>query len=271
MSELVNTIAVLGRPYKVTRSRLGAITKVYTDQYSCDLKALKEVFQAVSDKLAPLRGNENMEFSFLISFDDRTHYDGVLENLQASDSVPIGKRTDRVVMRWAVNHQIDGQPNELSITVRISNPMNPLLFLQAALSKSPGDVDNLEFEMGSTCVTVDGADQGFADEVFLRIQNWINARKKAYPVFELHTFYLKWIWWFRQINQSFLPLTLILIASIALQRADPVRFPAYSPALFGAFMVLRSFGMKLDEIMERWARRAGYLPAFDIQTAILTI
>gem|GEM_PF-2289787 len=29
-------------------------------------------------------------------------------------------------------------------------------------------------------------------------------------------------------------------------------------------MVLRSFGMKLDEIMERWARRAGYLPAFDI-------
>lgn len=264
MSELVNSIAVLGRPYKITRSRLGAITKVYTDQYSCDLKALKEVFQVVADKLAPLSGTESPEFSFLISFDDKTHYDGVLVNLQATESVPIGKRTDRVVMRWAVNTLVDGQPNELSVTVRISNPMNPLLFLQAALSKSPGDVDNLEFEMGSTCVTVDGADQGFADEVFLRIQNWINARKKAYPVFELHTFYLKWDWWFQQINHSLLPLLLILITSIYIQRLDPIGFFAYSPALFGGFMVLRSFGMKLDEVMEKWARRAGYLPIFEI-------
>lgn len=264
MNDLVNTIAVLGRPYNITRSRLGAITKVFTDEYHCDLKSLKELVQAVAEKLAPFGAADQGEFSFLISFDDKTHYDGVLANLQASDSVPIGKRTDRVVMRWAVNHLIDGHPNELSITVRISNPMNPLVYLQAALSKSASDVDNFDFEMGSTCVTVDGAHQGFADEVFLRVQNWIKARNKPYPYVEVHTLYLRWEWWVDQLNFSLLPLLSVLLLSIYLFGARPDQFLAYTPALFASFMILRGLGSKLNKKMADWARRAKHLSLFQI-------
>jgi len=162
MDVLESSVAVLGRPYAITRSRLGAITKVYKEQYICDLPALKELLHSIGEKLVGLQDVKGTPtFSFLISFSDQTHHDGTAGHLQGLTTIAIGKQTQRIVMRWVLKHQIDTIDNELSITIRISNPINPLVFLQAALSKSPNEIDNMEFEMGSTCVTVDGAGHSY--------------------------------------------------------------------------------------------------------------
>ena len=200
----------------------------------------------------------------MISFDDKTHHDGVLSDLQNISSVPIGKKTDRVVMRWSLEHLIDNQPNELSVTVRISNPINPLVFLQAALSKSPSDIDNFEFEMGSTCVTVDGADQGYSDEIFLKVQNWIKARNKPHAFFNIHDFYIKKEWYIDELNNSLLPLLAVSLASAYAYSKFPNTFLPAIPPLMAAFFVCRTLGRRLNQKMATWARRAKHVSLFQI-------
>ncbi|PPD16979.1 MAG: hypothetical protein CTY24_15690, partial [Methylobacter sp.] len=124
MNNLQTAIAPLGKPYTVTRSRLGAITKVMEERYVCDLTALKELSQSIGEKLRSVPDQvKNPEFSFLISFNDQTHHDGVSQELQDLQTIPIGKQTERVVLRWTIFHRIDGIDNELTLTIRISNPV----------------------------------------------------------------------------------------------------------------------------------------------------
>ena len=265
MNELVSTVAILGRPYSITRSRLGAITKVYTERYICDLSALKELFQSIGEKLSGLTPKETPAFSFLISFSDQTHHDGATSQLQGLTTLPTGKQTERTVMRWAVKHDIDGIENELSITIRISNPINPLVYLQAALSKSPNEIDNIEFEMGSTCVTVDGSTQGYADEIFLRVKNWIEARNKPHAFIEIGKIYDRYEWWIDQLNASILPLLAVSALSLlSVNKLSQSEQVTYIPILICLFFILQTIGRKINSKMAGWAKRTTHISVFAI-------
>jgi hypothetical protein len=52
MHDIQTALAPLGKPYTITRSRLGAITKVMEERYVCDLPSLKELATSISEKLA---------------------------------------------------------------------------------------------------------------------------------------------------------------------------------------------------------------------------
>jgi len=263
MNELVNSIAVLGKPYSVTKSRLGAITKIYEQQYLCDHRALQEIFQALGEKLSAITPIKTPEFSFLISFSDRTHHDGVTKDLQQLARIPTGKQTERVVMRWLIDHMIDGVENQLTITIRIANPINPFMFLQAALSKSANDLDNFEFETGSTCVTVDGADQRYADEVFLLVQKWIDARNKPHPFIRVQELYVKYEWMIDQISFSILPFISVCAGTFAVGKYLSFRHQIIAiPILLAGFFVVRSLSRKVNQKMAEWARRASTLSVF---------
>ena len=265
MTDLTNALAVFGRPYAITRSRLGAITKVYDDQYICDIKALQELLHTIGEKLGSVAAADTHRFSFLISFSDHTHHDGMTKDLLAMSAIPIGKRTDRVVARWSVLHQIDSVENELSITVRISNPVNPLVFLQAALSKSPADIDNLEFELGSTCVTVDGAVHGFADEVFLRVQAWLDARAKPHSFLPVYETYSKYEWYLDRLTDSVLPLLAITGLSLwVATRVTSQMQMTFTPPLVGLFIVSQTLGRRLNSKAGTWARNAQHVGLFQL-------
>jgi hypothetical protein len=264
MNDLSTSVAILGRPYAITRSRLGAITKVFQDRYLCDLPSLKELFNSVGEKLAGLKIEGTPAFSFLISFSDQTHHDGATNDLQSLSTIPIGKQTERIVMRWVVRHDLDGTPNELSITVRISNPVNPLVFLQAALSKSPNEIDNMEFEMGSTCVTVDGAGQAYADEIFLRVKNWLGARNKPHAFVDVSRFYSRYEWWIDQLLISLLPLLFVSAAAIYTAKFHPTSQLTAAPVLVAGFFVLGNIGAKINSKMNWWAKRSSRISLFTI-------
>lgn len=265
MNDLANAVSVLGKPYTITRSRLGAVTKVFDEKYICDIPALKEIFNSIGEKLSEIRAIKTPEFSFLISFSDKTHHDGLTTDLSNLQSIPTGKQTDRVVMRWSVAHQIDGFDNELSVTIRISNPINPLMFLQAALSKSPSDIDNLEFELGATCVTVDGAGQHYADEIFLRVKKWMDARSKPYAFTSINETYIKYSWFPSQFNYTLLPFLACLASALySYKTFDEKQIGAIAPMLVISFFVLRSIGRKLNKTMDIWARKARYLSLFQL-------
>lgn len=265
MNDLTGTLAVLGKPYSLTKSRLGAITKVYEDRYMCDLSALKELFSAIGEKLSQIPNASKATFSFLISFSDKTHHDGVTSDLQELKNIPIGKQTERIVLNWNLSHTIETEQNEVSITVRISNPINPLIYLQAALSRSANDIDNFEFEEGFTCVTVDGTGRRYADEVFLCVQNWLDARNKPHAFTSIHQTYLKHEWAFDQINVTLFPVLVACAVSIysysELTRPAQV---ALAPLIVVAFLVISKVGGKVAMKMRRWAQKASELTLFQI-------
>lgn len=265
MNTITNEIAVFGKPYTLTRSRLGAVTKVFGDKYVCDVSSLKELFASISAKLTELQLTGSPTFSFLISFADKTHHDGLADELTNLQSIPIGKQTDRVVLRWVAKNSIEGLDNELSITVRISNPINPLLFLQAALSKSPTDIDNLEFEQGATCVTVDGSGQLYAEEVFLRVKNWIDARDKAHAFTSLPEIYLRHEELIDHFTHEIFPFLASLgILLYSFTSAD-LKHALESTAITLIFyFLLRAWGRALCRKMAHWARRTQYISLFQL-------
>ncbi|MBC2601629.1 hypothetical protein [Puniceicoccus vermicola] len=264
MNDLTNSLALLGKPYTLTKSRIGAVTKVFSQVYLCDPRALKELFDKVNEKLGQLNPSD-VKFSFLISYSDKTHHDGVVGDLQNFDKIATGKQTERVVLHWAAEHLIDGHENETSITVRISNPINPLVFLQAALSKSPNDIDNLEFEMGSTCATVNGSGQIYAEEVFHSINLWVEARNKPHPFMSVHRIYGKYEWLIDQLSLSILPI-LVLSGACAYFHAlfEEKALIALAPVLFGGFMILRDFGRGLNSKMAYWANKSKFFSVFQL-------
>lgn len=265
MNEVANIDALVGKPYSVTRSRLGAVTKLFEDKYICDLSAIKELMQSIGEKASEISHARGPEFTFLISFDDKTHRDGVLQDLDDGRSIPIGKKTDRVVMRWDAYQDINGVENNISVTVRISNPVNPLVYLQAALSKSPNEIDNMEFELASTCVTVDGARQAYADEIFLLAQNWIKARKKPHSFLGVGEVYRKHSGVFNSINSSVLPLVAISVISIAVSRQLEVDDQiTVMPMIIGFFFVIRSFAKWLNKKMVGWSAKSQNISLFEI-------
>ncbi len=264
MNDLQTVLAPLGKPYTITRSRLGAITKVMEDRYICDLSALKELTLSLSEKLNGIPAQtKSAEFSFLISFNDQTHYDGVAEELRSLTSIPIGKQTDRVVLCWRIFHKIDDVENELTLTIRISNPVNPLVYLQAALSKSATEIDNIEFEMGSTCASVDGATHSFADEIFLRVQNWIKARNKPHAFIGIEEIYSKYEWFLDYLNSVVLPVLIVAIVSYYVSEKFPTNvILAVTPVIICIYFALQPIASRVNRKMAMWAKKSKYISLF---------
>jgi len=156
--ELQEVVPPMARPYALTHSRLGAITKVIDGKFVCNTRSLVSLYQDVADKASDLHPKYT-DFQYLISFTDKTHQEN--NNLrQLGEAIDhSSKTTDRLVLKWVVVHDLEGVENELSITIRISNPVNPFLYLQAALSESPDDIDNMEFESGTVSVSTNGSGQ----------------------------------------------------------------------------------------------------------------
>ena len=264
MSDLEQAVALLGKPYTLTRSRIGVITKIFEDNYICDANALRELFETVGEKLDQLTP-ENVRFSFLISYSDKTHHDGVIADLQEMATLPTGKHTERAVLKWVAVHKNDGYPAELTVTVRIANPINPLVFLQAALSKSANDIDNLEFEMGSTCVTVDGSGQMYADEVFHAIKGWIEARNKPHRIMDFSRTYKKFEWYIDQFNVTILPLLALSGFALFSYNTNDLRLQAaLAPLAIGFFIVIQGLGGKLNVKMDEWSRRSRFFSVFQL-------
>lgn len=164
--ERLDTYAgVMSRPYAQTRSRLGTTTKLFDKKFLCNEQGIYDLNESLAEKLRQLKPASG-GFQYLLSFGDNTHFEHTDLGALNGATKNSGKTTDRAVLKWIVKHDIDHEENELTVIVRITNPINPLVFLQAALSKSAEDIDNLEFEGGAVSVSVDGAGQVLSEEIF---------------------------------------------------------------------------------------------------------
>lgn len=256
--------AVMSRPYTLTKSRLGTVTKVFSKNFLCNEQGVYELNGAVLEKLRFLNPTQH-GFQYLISFSDKTH----CEHHEIATLPGIvrhsGKMTERLILKWVIKHTVDESYNELTAIVRIANPINPLILLQAALSKSTEDIDNLDFEGGSVSVSVDGAGQITAEEIFSVVARWIDSRPQPQYFTTLHETIVKNQDKIEFLNHALLPTLIAMASFIVLWKHTP---PSLSiPFIFGA-IVIHSYAKSLAESfnrrIEHWCRKSRLFSVFQL-------
>ncbi|HFD31942.1 MAG TPA: hypothetical protein ENJ28_04415 [Gammaproteobacteria bacterium] len=257
-------LPVMARPFSVSLSRLGTVTKLYDTKFLCNSTGVHELHAEVCERISYLNPDSG-GFQFMISFEDRTHFEH--QNIEELDTVlrNNGKTTERLTLKWVARHKIDGENNELTVLVRISNPVNPLLFIQAALSKSPQDIDNLEFESGSVTASIGGASQITAEDLFSVIGRWVDSRPQPQYITSLHTTISKHKEKIAFLNYWVLPVLIGVVFFLALWKHTPEQLLV--PILFAAVVsnfYLRTIASRLNEKIMRWCHFSLLFSVFSL-------
>ena len=266
MSERQNLqqlVPVLARPYTVTQSRLGTITKVFEDTFLCTVPSLHTLQQSIEEKLGAFRPS-SYGFQYLISFSDKTHYEN--EQLESLERVVenSSKKTDRLILKWAITHDIDGIDNDLTVTVRITNPINPWIMLQAAMSKSTEDIDNLDFARGAVSVAAEGASQITAEEIFSIVGKWIDSRPQPQYIIGFHKLIERNQGLLAFMNSWLLPSIFVIAAYFFLLKLQtPYLVPATFLALVG-HTYLRSIANAVNRHIGVWAMTSSLFSIFQL-------
>lgn len=256
MSELVemqDLTKTLAKPYVVTRSRLGSTTKVIEDKFICSPRELRRLFSAVSEKVVSFSPSK-AGFQYLVSFTDGMHHensslDTLEERLEGSE-----KKTEKLILNWKIAHEIDDVENEMAITVRISNPMNPLVMLQAAFSEDHSDIDRLAFEDGSVSVSINGATQNTAEEIFSIVQRWASGCPKPASITGLNETIFKHHGKISFLNYWIFPSLFVAVAFLLLKDMGSDRVQAYGFLAFASFMMIRAAAQHINHKLEWWCR-----------------
>ena len=255
MSEIIdfedNTIS-LSKPYIVTRSKLGATTKILEDKFICSPKELDLLYDSLGEKLKSFQPSK-AGFQYLTSFTDNTHYENCdlssLKDVLSSSS----KSTEKLILNWTIGHEYDGIENEMSITVRISNPVNGFAILQAALSKDHSEADTLEFESGSVSVSINGATQTTAEEIFSIVSRWVKSCPQPQCITGLNNTIFKHRHKISFLNYWVFPVLYTACAFLFLSSLPIETVQAYGLVGFAGFMLIRSAATHFNEKIHIWA------------------
>ena len=262
-TELQDLTGSLTKPYTVTRSKLGSTTKVIDEIFVCSPKELKTLFDSVGEKIASFNPTK-AGFQYLISFTDSTHYENndlatLSATLSSSD-----KSTDKLILNWSIGHEFDGVENEMSITIRISNPMNPFVMIQAIMSRNHMEADQLVFENGSVSISINGATQNTAEELFSIVKRWAKACPQPQSITGLNELIYKHTEKISFLNYWVFPVLFVICAFLYLKNLPFETIQPYSFVAFASFLLIRSGAQKVNQKIEKWSMTSRRFSLFMI-------
>jgi hypothetical protein len=266
MSEVVqldNLVSVLKSPYKMTKSILGTTTKVMSEKFICSAKELNILVDKMNEKIVYFHPTK-VGFQYLASFTDKTHFENNDLSLLEKNLSSTGKSTDKLILNWVVTHEHDGCENELEITVRISNPINPLVMLQAALSRTPGEIDSLELESGSVSISISGATQTASEEVFELVGRWVDASPKPQNIMKINLFITKYSKIIHFVNMWCLPVLFLIAAFLFIQGQVINDAIAYSAVFICGFFMLRTIAGNVNYMISEWCQMSRMFSLFNL-------
>lgn len=264
MSELVDLQELapsLSKPFVVTRSTLGSTTKVLQDKFICTPDQVHRLHESIGEKVASFRPSK-AGFQYLLSFTDNTHYENSdLDSLERTVGNS-GKKSEKLILNWMIGHEYDGIENEMSITVRISNPVNPLIMLQAAMSRDHNDTDNMEFEIGSVSVSINGATQNTSEEIFSIVKRWIESCPQPASITGLNNWICENMGKISFINFWFFPIIFSICCYFILREIPQESVVEYSFLAFVAFMTIRVASQHINDQIRVWASNSRKFSMF---------
>lgn len=254
---------ILPSPYVVTRSRLGSNTKLIDEKFICGPSQISTLHDSIGEKILSFRPKK-VGFQYLISFTDNTHFENNnLEALEKRISIS-SKSTEKLILNWVVGHEFEGIENELSITVRISNPINPFAILQAALSRDHLDADRLDFENGSVSVSINGATQNTGEEIFAIVARWASACPQPQSITTVNKTIKKHLAKIQFLNYWIFQILFTACAFILLREHAGDLLQPYSFLSFVGFFFIRSASQYLNSKISYWCDESGRFSVFSI-------
>lgn len=251
----------LAKPYVITRSTLGATTKVIDEQFFCMPEHLHRLYDTMGEKITSFKP-QKAGFQYLLSFTDNTHYEHnnikTLENKVKNS----GKKTDKLILNWVIGHDLDGAYNEMSITVRISNPLNPFVMLQAAMSKDHLEADSLDLDSGAVSISIHGATQTTAEEVFSIVSNWAEGCPQPANFTGLNNLIYEHIRKISFLNFWVFPVILSICAYFYLIESPQEIAIEQTFLAFVAFMTIRSGVQHFNRSIRDWANNSRKFSMF---------
>lgn len=250
--DLQELAPALAKPYVVTRSTLGATTKVLQDKFVCTPAEIHRLHESIGEKIVTFQPSK-AGFQYLLSFTDNTHYENNdLDSLERTVGNS-GKETEKLILNWVIGHQYDGVENEMSITIRISNPVNPLIMLQAAMSQDHKASDSLELESGSVSVSINGATQNTSEEVFSIVRRWIGSCPQPASITGLNNTIFENIDKISFTNYWIFPLIFSVCCYFVLSDSSQDIVVELSFLAFVAFMTIRMAANHINRQIREWA------------------
>ena len=261
--DLQDLTKTLPHPFVFTRSRLGSNTKLIDTKFICGPIQLNNLYESMGEKILSFQPKK-AGFQYLISFTDNTHYeDNSLDALEKRISSS-SKSTDKLILNWVVGHDFEGIENELSITVRISNPMNPFVVLQAAMSRDHSDVDRLDFENGSVSVSINGATQNTAEELFAIVARWALACPQPQSIIGINKTIKKHFKKIEFLNYWVFQILYTVCAFFFLKYHAADLLQPYSFLALVGFFFIRSASQYLNQNINYWSDASLKFSVFSI-------
>jgi len=262
-NDLQDFTKILPSPYLITKSRLGSNTKLIDEKFICSPRQLSTLHDSIGEKILSFKPKK-IGFQYLISFTDNTHFEN--NNLEALEKriSTSNKSTEKLILNWVIGHEFDGIENELSITVRISNPINPFAILQAAMSRDHSDADRLDFENGSVSVSINGATQNTGEEIFAIVTRWAAACPQPQSITAINKIIKKHLTKIQFLNYWIFQILYTACAFLYLRKYAAVPLQSYSFLAFVGFFFIRSASQHLNQKISYWCDASGKFSVFSI-------
>lgn len=255
MTELVSLDDLahpLAKPYIITRSKLGSTTKVIEEKFVCSSREIKLLFDSIGEKIGSFAPSK-AGFQFLVSYTDSTHYENSHLSTLEKNVSNSNKCTEKLILSWKIAHEYDGTENEMSITVRISNPINPIVMLQAAMSQDHTEADLLSFEDGSVSVSVHGATQITAEEIFSIVQRWAEACPQPQSITGINSAIHQHSEKIEFLNFWVFPVLYTVCGYLFLSKVDVQESVPYAFVAFSGLVLVRNAAQNLNHKINIWA------------------
>lgn len=264
MTELVsldNLAHPLAKPYVITRSKLGSTTKVIEEKFVCSSREIDLLFDSLGEKIRSFDPSK-AGFQFLVSYTDNTHYENSHLSTLVKNVSNSNKCTEKLILSWKLAHEYDGTENEMSITVRISNPINPIVMLQAAMSQNHMEADMLSFEDGSVSVSVHGATQITAEEIFSIVQRWAEACPQPQSITGINSAIYRHSEKIEFLNFWVFPILYIVCGYLFLSTYNMQNSIPYAFIAFSGLILVRSAAQNLNSSINKWAHNSRRFSLF---------
>lgn len=249
--EVEDRIRQISNPYVHTKSKLGSTTKLIDEKFVCGPSEVESLHDSMSEKLSFFKPTR-LGFQYLISFTDNTQHENTyLDSLRDTIS-KTGKCTEKLIINWVVGHEHDGEENELSVTVRISNQVNGIAMLQAAMSSDHSEADELDLADGTVSVSVHGATQNVAEEIFSLVTRWASGCPQPQSITEVNRTIRKHQNKIATLNYWVFPLLFTACAFFFLETLSIEVIQPYVFLAFAGFMAIRTAAHEINHKVDRW-------------------
>ncbi|MBA4381871.1 MAG: hypothetical protein C0406_04830 [Sideroxydans sp.] len=162
-----------------------SLTELFPDPILVSPKDLANIAQRVSAKLKQLRVEENcILLKTIITFDQDRTYQLIGWRQLNNFNWDISERTKSIVLNWEFLYKPDdySKPELHILSVRITESINPMQFLRAALSSDRDEMEKLQMRLAPVTCEVDYVDNLLSRELVTLVNEWHGALRKPAPL-----------------------------------------------------------------------------------------